>query len=143
MAYFPIKTGKQSRYPIAGILTVKVYNPELELFRLSGFCIRMPLIDLRNLFVLAALWGSSFLFMRVAIDDFGPVPLIAMRVGISALFLVGVTLLTRNTQAALRSEERRVGKECVSTCRSRWSPFLSKKNHNIDVYYQYAIHSRK
>src|SRR3546814_11130523 len=25
--------------------------------------------------------------------------------------------------AALRSEERRVGKECVSTCRSRWSPF--------------------
>src|SRR3546814_13000735 len=26
-------------------------------------------------------------------------------------------------QAALRSEERRVGKECVSTCRSRWSPY--------------------
>src|SRR3546814_12480047 len=24
--------------------------------------------------------------------------------------------------AAARSEERRVGKECVSTCRSRWSP---------------------
>src|SRR3546814_15540016 len=23
----------------------------------------------------------------------------------------------------VRSEERRVGKECVSTCRSRWSPF--------------------
>src|SRR3546814_20293975 len=23
----------------------------------------------------------------------------------------------------MRSEERRVGKECVSTCRSRWSPF--------------------
>src|SRR3546814_17744438 len=28
----------------------------------------------------------------------------------------------------LRSEERRVGKECVSTCRSRWSPYHSKKN---------------
>src|SRR3546814_14747359 len=26
-----------------------------------------------------------------------------------------------------RSEERRVGKECVSTCRSRWSPNQSKK----------------
>src|SRR3546814_11920693 len=26
-----------------------------------------------------------------------------------------------------RSEERRVGKECVSTCRSRWSPFHSTK----------------
>src|SRR3546814_13509764 len=24
---------------------------------------------------------------------------------------------------ALRSEERHVGKECVSTCRSRWSPY--------------------
>src|SRR3546814_5416917 len=26
-------------------------------------------------------------------------------------------------QRGLRSEERRVGKECVSTCRSRWSPY--------------------
>src|SRR3546814_5220906 len=25
--------------------------------------------------------------------------------------------------AQVRSEERRVGKECVSTCRSRWSPY--------------------
>src|SRR3546814_17394376 len=29
---------------------------------------------------------------------------------------------------ALRSEERRVGKECVSTCRSRWSPYHKKKH---------------
>src|SRR3546814_12480975 len=27
-----------------------------------------------------------------------------------------------------RSEERRVGKECVSTCRSRWSPYPQKTN---------------
>src|SRR3546814_2827445 len=26
-------------------------------------------------------------------------------------------------QHVMRSEERRVGKECVSTCRSRWSPY--------------------
>src|SRR3546814_16777461 len=26
-----------------------------------------------------------------------------------------------------RSEERRVGKECVSSCRSRWAPYHSKK----------------
>src|SRR3546814_14104294 len=26
-------------------------------------------------------------------------------------------------QVGDRSEERRVGKECVSTCRSRWSPY--------------------
>src|SRR3546814_19583235 len=29
--------------------------------------------------------------------------------------------VTRSAQMG-RSEERRVGKECVSTCRSRWSP---------------------
>src|SRR3546814_14563512 len=28
-----------------------------------------------------------------------------------------------------RSEERRVGKECVSTCRSRWSPYHEKKKN--------------
>src|SRR3546814_16646672 len=28
-----------------------------------------------------------------------------------------------------RSEERRVGKECVSTCRYRWSPYHSKKRN--------------
>src|SRR3546814_12027295 len=34
-----------------------------------------------------------------------------------------------------RSAERRVGKECVSTCRSRWSPYHSKKktNQNKDI----------
>src|SRR3546814_6623796 len=31
--------------------------------------------------------------------------------------------VSRPADAALRSEERRVGKECVSTCRSRWSPY--------------------
>src|SRR3546814_20653395 len=29
-----------------------------------------------------------------------------------------------------RSEERRVGKECVSTCRSRWWPYHYKKNND-------------
>src|SRR3546814_18804595 len=29
----------------------------------------------------------------------------------------------------IRSEERRVGKECVSKCRSRWSPYHTKKNN--------------
>src|SRR3546814_14874680 len=36
-----------------------------------------------------------------------------------------------------RSAESRVGKECVRTCRSRWSPYHYKqKNHN----YSYRIH---
>src|SRR3546814_13370560 len=33
--------------------------------------------------------------------------------------------------ARSRSEERRVGKECVSTCRSRWSLYHSKKNDEL------------
>src|SRR3546814_6182030 len=37
----------------------------------------------------------------------------------------------RDASDHLRSEERRVGKECVSTCRSRWSPYHSKKKNNI------------
>src|SRR3546814_12164398 len=31
--------------------------------------------------------------------------------------------LSVGIETADRSEERRVGKECVSTCRSRWSPY--------------------
>src|SRR3546814_19320961 len=34
--------------------------------------------------------------------------------------------------AGARSEERRVGKECVSTCRSRWSPYHEKKKNRIN-----------
>src|SRR3546814_17165331 len=33
----------------------------------------------------------------------------------------------RRIEGNARSEERRVGKECVSTCRSRWSPYHYKK----------------
>src|SRR3546814_12832396 len=33
----------------------------------------------------------------------------------------GIEILS--DQSLGRSEERRVGKECVSTCRSRWSPY--------------------
>src|SRR3546814_3595496 len=32
-------------------------------------------------------------------------------------------IATARAAVAGRSEERRVGKECVSTCRSRWSPY--------------------
>src|SRR3546814_20809207 len=44
-----------------------------------------------------------------------------------ALGMVYMALIARITRASmlevLSSEERRVGKECVSTCRSRWSPY--------------------
>src|SRR3546814_14090717 len=47
------------------------------------------------------------------------------------LFIMGgvfvVETLSVMLQVAWRSEARRVGKECVSTCRSRWSPYHKKK----------------
>src|SRR3546814_9624633 len=39
------------------------------------------------------------------------------------LFPGGEHGLFRVLSGIWRSEERRVGKECVSTCRSRWSPY--------------------
>src|SRR3546814_15934326 len=37
--------------------------------------------------------------------------------------LAGIALQLTFDSRGDRSEERRVGKECVSTCRSRWSPY--------------------
>src|SRR3546814_15078019 len=45
--------------------------------------------------------------------------------------LTGIGDATLNGRELARSEERRVGKECVSTCRSRWSPYNSKNTQNI------------
>src|SRR3546814_6995058 len=41
----------------------------------------------------------------------------------SPLNTMNVTPSVDSAMPATRSEERRVGKECVSTCRSRWSPY--------------------
>src|SRR3546814_12728833 len=51
---------------------------------------------------------------------------------ITVLVLLGQVLELRareTTSGAIRarSEERRVGKECVSTCTTRWSPYHYKK----------------
>ncbi|ROU05157.1 DMT family transporter [Lysobacter enzymogenes] len=41
-----------------------------------------------ELTVLGAIWGGSFLFMRVAAKDFGALPLVEMRLGLGALILL-------------------------------------------------------
>ena len=48
----------------------------------------MNLRDLIYLVLLGAMWGGAFLFMRIAAPEFGPVPLIELRVAIAALILV-------------------------------------------------------
>jgi len=47
----------------------------------------MDLASLCRLFLLAAIWGGSFMLMRVGVPVFGPVALIGLRVAIGALFL--------------------------------------------------------
>src|SRR3546814_16580998 len=48
-----------------------------------------------ELTVLGAIWGASFLFMRVAANDFGAVPLVALRLGPGALVLLPFLLRSR------------------------------------------------
>jgi len=52
----------------------------------------MRIGDLLILLVLAGLWGASFLFMRISAPDFGPVPLVALRMTLAGLFLAPVFL---------------------------------------------------
>src|SRR3546814_20396296 len=48
-----------------------------------------------------------------------------------------------NVILARRSEERRVGKECVSKCRSRWSPYPYKKKKNTVQYTKIIVYVNK
>ena len=48
----------------------------------------MRRVDVIDLLLLAAIWGSSFLFIRLSVGDFGPIALSGMRT-----LIAGVTLL--------------------------------------------------
>ncbi|MCG7536934.1 DMT family transporter [Pseudoalteromonas sp. OOF1S-7] len=52
----------------------------------------MPLTSFLRLLCLAAIWGGSFLFMRIAAPTFGPAYLIEFRVSFAALALLMVAL---------------------------------------------------
>ena len=55
----------------------------------------MSTASLVRLLLLAAIWGGSFLFMRIAAPVLGPVLLIAWRVGLAAVFLLGIAWLRK------------------------------------------------
>ncbi|MFT3996273.1 MAG: EamA family transporter [Asticcacaulis sp.] len=55
----------------------------------------MSAASLFRLLSLAAVWGGSFLFMRLSVPALGPVWLIGMRVLLAALFLTGLAVATR------------------------------------------------
>ena len=55
----------------------------------------MPLRSLALLVLLAALWGCSFVFMRVAVPAVGPIPLAYARVAIAAFVLLAIAFAQR------------------------------------------------
>src|SRR3546814_13496692 len=58
-----------------------------------------------------------------------------VRHGPAALRRIAADDHDRSTPCRQRSDERRVGKECVSTCRSRWSPA-----HYKTIHYHHSTH---
>lgn len=63
--------------------------------------------DVVELVALAALWGASFLFMRIAAPAFGPVALVFLRLAGAALLLVPM-LAARGELASLRAHWRTI-----------------------------------
>src|SRR3546814_20438751 len=88
------------------------------------------LMDMFNMFAGGAL-------ERFSVFALGVIPYISASIvfqmmgavvpSLQALRKEGEAGKRKMTAYTRRSEERRVGKECVSTCRSRWSPSHSKK----------------
>ena len=76
--------------------------------------------DYRDLFVLAAIWGSSFLFMHLSVGEFGPFALVEVRVGMGAVFL----LIFAGLRGRLGAIWRKVGHISVVGVFAAGLPFL-------------------
>src|SRR3546814_10971017 len=92
--------------------------------------------------VLYVVWGSTYLGIRFALEGGWPPLLMAgirFLVAGSVLFTVlrlrGVPMPPRRQW---RPEERRVGHEGVSQCRSRWSSSHSTKQHKVTTTTQHV-----
>jgi drug/metabolite transporter (DMT)-like permease len=59
--------------------------------------------DRLDLLLLGVIWGASFLFMRVAVPEFGPVPLAGIRIAIAAAFLLAILAWRRGARTLLSS----------------------------------------
>ncbi|MDE2818245.1 MAG: DMT family transporter [Chloroflexota bacterium] len=65
----------------------------------------MSITQLSALFLLGAIWGASYIFIRVAVEPFGPVFLMFARVALTAPILVGYARL-RAIDLKIRSQWR-------------------------------------
>src|SRR3546814_15656118 len=91
---------------------------ELRLFSLTTLSAAAPLLLLRE--------DSARQDFLYAIGVLGAAMTIAVAIEVAAsdiAYRLGAFNTNPILLARARSEERRVGKECVSTCRYRWSPY--------------------
>jgi drug/metabolite transporter (DMT)-like permease len=79
--------------------------------------------NIAQLLILAALWGASFLFIRIGVAEFGVAPLMALRVGIGALFLLAVLAVRRPFAAALVTMRKRAWPLAVVGVLNSAAPF--------------------
>ena len=81
---------------------------------------------LGDFLLLAAIWGASFLFMRIAAADLGALPTAALRVAIASLFLLPLLQLRGQT----------------GLLRQHWKPILSVGVLNSGIpfaFYSFAV----
>ena len=64
------------------------------------------------LLVLAALWGSSFMFIKVAVDELEPTTTMGFRLALSAIPLVGL-LIARHGWHKAWSDMRKITKPAI------------------------------
>src|SRR3546814_16234729 len=90
---------------------------------LFGFIVGLWADDFQKLLVIPLMVVTPLTFLGGAFYSISMLPPVWQKI---TLFNPVVYLIS-----GFRSEERRVGKECVSTCRSRWSPshYKKKKKH--------------
>src|SRR3546814_19123533 len=86
--------------------------------------------DLPALLLVDGAFGREAGFQAVEADLLARIHAEAVLAGVHALERavdladqLAVAVAGTQFQRVLRSEERRVGQECGSTCRSRWSPY--------------------
>ena len=73
----------------------------------AGLATASPKSWATDFVLLAAIWGSSFMFMRIGTVEFGPLPTAAVRVAIAALFLLPIVWL-RGLLPVLRKNWKRI-----------------------------------
>jgi drug/metabolite transporter (DMT)-like permease len=79
--------------------------------------------NLANLILLAALWGASFLFIRIGVAEFGVTPLMALRVSIGAAFLIVMLIMKKGVAGAWQGARGKLGPLFVVGILNSAAPF--------------------